>query len=316
MVPMQDPFTGQSPDAGQQIQHKSICRGADIGNRESRKQITGVEMKSVVSVLAVLSLFNLVACVEVMDKDDLKGEVVVKEIRNLVIDEPYFLVDGDFVPARRLTNKPNAEMALLGDRQTYALSVDVLTFTDKGVLFTMGQDVRISARVLESQNGWITTFPADHEARLVADGVSGGNISLQVERASGSLNLVMQGERGGVGLTGGDPHPSMDGKSFPLPRPMNGFGCTQPKEGAPGGLGARGGISGSAHIEILDGEGFVLNAKASPGLGGRGGPGGAGGRYCMGSHKRGPSGATGPVGAEGTVQTICVKRGSRELQCK
>ncbi|WP_413583452.1 hypothetical protein [Bdellovibrio sp. HCB288] len=272
-------------------------------------------MKSAMNLFVSLCLLNLVACVEVVDKDDLKGEVVVKEIRNLVIDEPYFLADGDFVPARRLMSKPKSEKSLLGDRKSFELAVDVLTFTDKGVLYTMGHDVRISARILESQNGWITTFPSDHEAGLVAEGVSGGNIVLYVERASGSLNLVMQGERGGVGLTGGDPHPSMDGKSFPLPRPLSGFGCTPPKAGAPGGPGARGGISGTAHVEILDGEGFLLNAKASPGLGGRGGPGGPGGRYCMGSPKRGDSGATGSVGAEGSIQTICIKRGSRDLQC-
>ncbi|WP_413586323.1 hypothetical protein [Bdellovibrio sp. HCB274] len=277
-------------------------------------------MNQMTHLLAVLLMTQLLtACVEIRDQDDLAkgGQVIVKEIRNLVIDEPYYFVDGEFIPARRLHGKPKAELSLLGTRNTYDFVVDSLTFTEKGVLFTMGHDVQITARVLESQNGMITTFPSEHEAGLMAQGASGGNLILRVGYAEGQLNLLMKGERGGVGLPGGTPDPSMDGRSFPIPgfKGPPSFGCTQPKTGAPGGPGARGGISGTAEVDIQASEGFVLNAKALPGMGGRGGPGGEGGRYCMGSPKRGPSGAVGPQGADGSVQSLCIRIAERGRQC-
>ncbi|WP_413576966.1 hypothetical protein ACLVWU_02475 [Bdellovibrio sp. HCB290] len=273
-------------------------------------------MNPTISLLAVLlsaSLFT--ACVEVRDKDELAkgGQVVIKEIRHLVIDEPYYFVGGEFIPARRLHEKPQAERSLLGTRNVYDVVVDTLTITDKGILFTMGHDIQITARILESQNGTITTFPDTHEPSIVTEGVSGGNLILKVVIAEGRLNLFMQGERGGPGMPGGAPNPNMDGRAIPLSG--NVMGCTTPKNGAPGGPGARGGISGTAEVDIQEEDGFVLNAKALPGMGGRGGPGGEGGRYCMGDRKRGPSGAMGPQGAEGTIQTLCIRIGERGRQC-
>ncbi|MFM6926897.1 MAG: hypothetical protein ACKOX6_00445 [Bdellovibrio sp.] len=291
--------------------------------------MTSSVIKTTLLVLVVAAITP--ACVRLKDKDennqDLKVRLKSYEIQNLTIEEPMYLVNGKLVRRDDLAQvkEENYERPL-GSQIEYELHFEHLNFKEGGVLYTMGQVVRIFVNDLDSRGGKIISVPDDAVAPLMAEGVSGGSVYLQAQHARGDLGLFMVGGQGGQGIKGamgldGDGSTGMElrfseakgGKLY------CGFGF----RGGTGSEGARGGASGTADIVIYDDNNFDLHVNRQGGRGGNGGDGGDGGRsgppgnYCRDVYKepRGPNGARGPQGKDGIVQDICVTRNSGTRQC-
>lgn len=289
-------------------------------------------MKHKISFL-ILALLHTGCSVELRDREQPDEQPVTE----LVVENEYSL-----------------PVPLVMSEQT-VLRYDRLVIGRNAQFITQGLNVRIEVKELISDGGTMRTFKSDQAAVQGANGRSGGNLELVIVKASGDLQIVMQGERGGQGINGNDPDESLRGtKGAPgipaffdsslaaviLRRAENGSPGGPGLPGYPGGSGFKGGDSGKASIRVTDAEEFQITFLKSPGKGGTGGIGGAGGpggyggdpgRETTEGHPaaavhnytvqgpqgpQGPQGANGQTGINGYNEKICIQKGSEELHCE
>lgn len=283
-----------------------------------------------ITLLLLVAATILSGCVRLKDKDegnqDPKVSLKSYEIQNLTIDEPMYLVNGELVRRNDFVHAVERNKELpLGSQSEYELHFEQLNFKEGGVLYTMGQVVRIYVNDLDSRAGKIISLPDDTVAPLMADGISGGSILLQVQHARGVLGLFMVGGQGGQGLKGatGADGVASNGVEFRYSRGGVKVFCARGGRGEAGAPGARGGSSGTAEVILVDDNNFELSLNRQGGRGGTGGEGGDGGRAsgpggrCLdvANEPRGEIGSRGLQGESGLVQDICVTRGSGKRQC-
>jgi hypothetical protein len=137
-----------------------------------------------------------------------------------------------------------------------------LNFKEGGVLYTMGQVVRIYVNDLDSRGGKIISVPDYVVAPLMAEGVSGGSIHLQALHARGVFSLLMVGGQGGQGIKGamGLVGVGSNGVELRFSREKGGkVYCSRGGRGGVGSPGARGGSSGTAEVILIDDNNFELN---------------------------------------------------------
>ncbi len=144
--------------------------------------------------------------------------------------------------------------------------LDSVEFTEEGVLYTLGNNVRLHIKNLVSKKGKITTFPKNAIAAFGHDGRSGGNIFVTIDNAEGHLSFELRGENGGEGLKGPTPDESLKGPTGAF-RSLgkNPFICLglpgesggQGRKGFTGMQGQRGGDSGTLELIVKAGEKFT-----------------------------------------------------------
>ncbi|MBO9668172.1 MAG: hypothetical protein J7501_15325 [Bdellovibrio sp.] len=285
-------------------------------------------------LLSLILFLTLPACMKIKDKnegEDRVPQVRILQVRNITIDEPYYLVNGELVRAKDFKQDDEQNLkAHLGDITEYVLNYDHLTLQEGGIIYTMGQIVRIVAKDLESRGGLITTFPDSIPAASNLEGASGGQLMVDIQHARGDLKILMSGQKGGQGLKGdlGTPGKVAIGGGIGDLGPGFGGGggggslatlCRKGQVGGVGKEGARGGPSGVAEILIRDDADFNLEVLRRGGLGGdsgEGGDGGEGSGVCKKNPSfRGPKGPLGERGPEGQLETVCVKKGEKPRQC-
>ncbi|MGE5085793.1 MAG: hypothetical protein ACM3MG_05785 [Bacillota bacterium] len=283
------------------------------------------------TTLLVLMAFAVTpGCVRLKDNDendqDLHGVIKSYKTQNLTIDEPLYLVNGELVRRNDLAKVKERNNELpLGSQVEYELHFEHLNFKEGGVLYTMGQLVRIFVNDLDSRGGKIISLPDEAVAPIMAEGASGGSVYLQVQHARGDLGVFMVGGQGGQGIKGatGLTGVSSNGVEMRFSRDGAEIFCARGGPGGRGSTGAKGGPSGTAEIVVYDDSNFDLRVSRQGGRGGNGGDGGDGGRaggpgnLCLDVYKE-PRGDVGPRGAQGEsglVQNVCVQRGSGARQC-
>lgn len=234
-------------------------------------------------LVAVLLLLQAACGVEVKNRNQKTPEPVSE----LKVEKEYSLP---------IPNLASEQLVLRYDR---------LVLGRDSQFITQGLNVRIEVKELISDGGTIRTFKEDQIASPGNNGRSGGHLELVIGHATGELNLVMQGEKGGTGADGKGPDQALKGPTgapgmaalFVDLRPgirVQGHKATNGAQGGmglrgyPGDPGLKGGDSGTALIKISDEEDFKLLAQKHPGHGGDGGQGGVGG----------PGGDGGPPGKE------------------
>lgn len=216
--------------------------------------------------LLILSLLlsTLSACVELRDPDKDKNpqtpEAQTQAFAELLVDRPLFLVEGRWLSAEDIQDRLDHHQDIDWTPATYEMKYDKITFTEQGVLYTEGNEVSLQVTELESFHGQIASFPEATKAAEGEAGRSGGNLSLQIERASGSLTLTMRGENGG------------DGESVPQRSGLAVVECERP-DAIPGGNGQMGGATGKAIIQVRENNPlrFDLYVQKQAGLGGNAG---------------------------------------------
>lgn len=219
-------------------------------------------------------------------------------------------------------------------------------------VITGGKDLLVDTNDLISQNGVLSTFPANQKAIVDQKGRGGGSIRIKAHRASGELHINMFGEYGGDG-SDGKPYtqPAKRGKNaaslsefdptvmippivFLCLRPLDRGGIGENgAEGRPGSPGRQGGNSGEFKIEVYESspEFIVLVNKKTgiagkPGKGGPGQPGGEGGlgdvapEWCPQGRKGakgldGKNGADGISEGDGIIQDECISIGEGFGRC-
>lgn len=301
-----------------------------------------MKANSIFLILTMHLSLNLVACVEVRDnkKTNSPKPTVVAEQFNpnveasanslnqieevLVIDEPYYLIDGRWVK--------EAEMQILKDRpyqpRKYKFTYQTIKFTHRGALYTLGNETHLEIKNLISDDGSIATFPENAQALSGNTGKAGGHIVLNIESAQGPLRLILRGENGADGLPGNPPDAALNGTpGLPMgifcDSQRKGYPAVAPGSGAKGyrgGDGGNGGNSGTLLIEVKHDLGFKLEVQKVAGKGGPGGVGGMGGaggapgvptKKCESAIYKepgdeGPQGDDGASGKDGEVQEYCV----------
>lgn len=176
-----------------------------------------------------------------------------------------------------------------------------LFLKENSTLITQGQSLRIRLPALHASTGAkIITWPQGQVAQAQQAGRGGGFIELQAGTLEGNLEIVLRGERGGVG-TSGQADPSLNGPAGRngldheyRPAQINAYGvlvidavCLRPptdgevggpgQAGRSGGVGHRGGSSGAAIVQVTNQTESRINYTFEPGEGGIGGAGGPGG---------------------------------------
>lgn len=305
-------------------------------------------MKHKISKLFVIlaMITNLPACIEVKDQDEEPKAVVAQVIEggDLKIEEPLYLIEGEFL---RESEIPNYEKSQTPPRD-YEYRFSNLQIGPKGVLYTLGNNVRIHVENFTAFGGIIATFPEKQQS-IHGDGRSGGHLMLWAKNAEGNLKISMRGEQGKQGDPGNPPDESL--KGFPgapgKPREVLGFseGGTELSLPGPGGQGSigrkgftgnqgkKGGSSGTLEFTAIQDKKLYLAVELFAGSGGPGGIGGAGGAGGDGGlgglfetlyNKRaasgpqgpqGPNGDFGAVGISGLVETACVTVAGK-MECK
>lgn len=293
-------------------------------------------MKHKISKLLLISLLlaHLPACIEVKDQDD-DANAFVQTIQggDLVIEEPLYLIGGEFLRESEMRNYENSQNPA-SVTSTYEYSFASLTLGPNGVLYTMGNKVSIRVQDLISRGGMIVSFPEGHRSSH-GDGLSGGSLKVWAHSAEGNLKITMRGENGRQGLPGDPPLESMKGPVGREGAPTAGGGSMlgivvgQPgfpggkgQKGFPGKAGFAGGNSGTFELTVLEDHPIYLSVeifagKGGPGgfggTGGAGGDGGLGGK--IGGNKRlatgpqgliGDQGDNGSSGTSGLIETACV----------
>ncbi|MDG0816975.1 hypothetical protein [Bdellovibrio svalbardensis] len=315
-------------------------------------------MKAKWTLSILFAMTQLCACVEVRDNkktEEPAPMVAVQKFGDLVIDEPMYVYAGqilnaqDLAAAQKESGKEPLKESLAKNesltKQDFEFQFDRLTITERGVLYTLGNNIRLHVADLSSA-GLITTFSEDQTAEPNKVGRAGGHILIDVERAEGVLNLVLRGERGGKGLKGANPDPSMKGSEGSPGTDGDAFGSNgicnrratgggiggQGKKGHPGQDGKNGGDSGTLELKIKNDQGFTYSIQRKPGRGGERGEGGQGGEggengrsgsasfscggfvLSLGNEKnRGPEGEPGDKGqpgVDGISQTVCIDKNS------
>lgn len=287
--------------------------------------------------LKITILFFLIVsaagCVKIQDSENPESPAPVSkslpppevyEKSALVVDEDLYLWEGEVLNAEQIRHKDTSRK--LAALQVYKF--DVLELKSGGVLYTLGNDVKIEVADFIS-DGAIQTFPEGRVAPAGHVGRDGGNIELRLQNPRGYLKAILRGERGGKGADGAPPDEALRGD------PGRVYSCAQVerkehdpsqllgkqgKRGHPAKDGFRGGNSGGMNIYYpLDAD-LVFVFEKCPGKGGEGGRGGAGGvrgpagRACIiqpderslsVDYLRGDNGKDGKEGAEGQSQTVC-----------
>lgn len=294
-------------------------------------------MKHKISKLLLISLLltNLPACIEVKDQDDEpKAMVQVIQGGDLKIEEPMYLIEGEFLTESEMQNPEKSQ----SPSRDYEYRFSSLELGPKGVLYTMGNKVRIHAQNFTTWGGVIASFPEGQQS-TIGDGRSGGHLMLWAQKAEGNLKVIMRGEKGKQGETGDAPNESLKGypgepgapgahigasESGPeYSKPGRGSKGYAGKKGFPGKQGYPGGNSGTFEFTAIQDLKLYLAVEiiAGPGgPGGRGGLGGAGGDGGVGGIRRGrdkdgpngppgdpgPQGESGAIGSGGQLETACV----------
>jgi hypothetical protein len=180
-------------------------------------------------------------------------------------------------------------------------------------LSTNGHRVEITAEELISNNGVIETFPEGAKASSSQNGRPGGDLTIRIQKAIGTLKVIARGQDGGDGEKGSPyssraadgrpPEPGRleceaiclrcDQSDAPLmgsrmPVATQRLSClcseigTDATNGSPGAKGrtggraGHGGDSGNLKIEIQDGSSLDLQTISRPGQAGTPGKGGDG----------------------------------------
>ncbi len=236
------------------------------------------------------------------------------------------------------------------------LRYDRLILGRKAQFITQGLNVRIEVKELIADDATIRTFKSDQVTAQGFNGHSGGHLELFAKRATGKLNIIMQGEKGGMGAEGAAANETLRGAkgangepaifnrsgytSYLVARATNGAQGAPGLQGFSGGDGLRGGDSGTAFIEIASTEDFNIEIQKNPGSGGKGGIGGPGGAGGFGGEPgleagldfssaqvhnytvpgpqgiQGPQGPAGKIGTWGLKEKSCVQVNSDPLACE
>ncbi|MFZ3231294.1 MAG: hypothetical protein WA160_13885 [Pseudobdellovibrio sp.] len=177
-----------------------------------------------------------------------------------------------------------------------------LSIDDKSHLYFEDYTGKIVIQKLDSNSGYLQTFPHNGRASDGKNGRSGGHLEIQVISGSGTLNVFMIGESGGNGSPAKIPDTSLKGVTVApgrradfIMKPVGDLGvvftyeCITPPgividgknglKGFPGNSGMMGGNSGSAFVEnnsnklqvILTSAGGKKGYKSEGGEGGEGG---------------------------------------------
>lgn len=208
-------------------------------------------------------------------------EVEVLPVLDLMLTE-----DLDLVKKFEITSK------------TKVIYIHYLNLNGQKHLFVEDFSGKIIIEQLESDIGFIQTFPLDEKAEMGHDGKSGGSIEMKIVSGNGNLNIVMKGQDGGTGLQGAAPDATFKGgrgtdgapAEFigvpPANRGATKFNCSvsptnggpgdQGKKGNRGDVGKNGGNTGTVSIENLASD-IQITTKRIVGLKGMGGEGGNGG---------------------------------------
>jgi hypothetical protein len=290
-------------------------------------------MKHKISKLLIVSalLTNLPACIEVKDQGD-EPQAMVQTIQggDLKIEEPLYLIEGEFLRESEIQNPEKSQ----SPSRDYEYNFSNLEIGPKGVLYTMGNKVRIHAQNFTSMGGTIASFPNGQTSESGV-GRSGGHVDVWAQKGEGVLNIVLQGENGKIGDAGAAPTPEMKGHQGNNGEDQGGCSYWIGDKGWPGGrgqqgnqgqAGSAGGDSGTAVVTILSSVSFKLSVNIQEGQGGAGGPGGAGGEggepglgglksECKPGQRgktgdkgsQGLNGFLGAQGASGVKQTACLE---------
>lgn len=233
-------------------------------------------MKHKISIL-ILVLLQAGCAVELKDKP--KDEPMVRAAA-----KPDYVIDGPLV----LSSHTKIE-------------VDRIVLTKNAVITTEDKTLTLIAKELVSDGGVIRNFAPEAAAYWANNGRTGGMITLMVQTARGTLDVDLNGEKGGHG--------------------KNGYRGPSGHGGCPGN-GANGGNSGSLHLEVVDNDGFNINWTNEVGAAGEAGIKGAaddntprdqvGGGVCS---RDFPEAAPGMPGI--TKGQVCLKLGREEtLRCQ
>lgn len=313
-------------------------------------------MKTMNVLIMILAMTQICACVEIRDKQSPEPPPMVKvqQFGDLVIDEPMYVYAGKILNAADLAQEQKeaatAKVEAVKNsanklaEHDFEFQFNRLTLTERGVLYTLGNNVRLHVADLKS-SGLITTFPEEQTAEQNKDGRAGGHILIDIENGEGALKLILRGEKGGKGLSGASPDKSMKGATGAAGRDGDGFGsngiCSsratggglggQGKKGHPGKDGKTGGDSGTLDLRIQNGQNLTYSIQRKPGRGGERGEGGLGGEggengqsgnasfscggfVLMGGINRGPDGEVGDkgqLGSDGISQSMCITKNSQ-----
>lgn len=298
-------------------------------------------MKEFIFRIAYVSLL-LSGCVEVRDGNDQTGTdavgprmVEVRKMDDLVVGEELFLFEGRFLNRKDLETERNSQRGSQTSNKDYEFHFSELRFAEQGILYTMGNNVRIHVdNLIAEKKGLIATFPQGMQAKTMQNGRAGGHLFLNLGNAKGALKIEMRGENGGPGLPGEKPDASLRGPVGASGTGIcdehiynsEGFGKKGGKglKGYPGKAGGRGGNTGSLELLVKNSEGFshqiekIRGTGGAGGEGGLGGPGGAQGKFAPGCFKmavgpmtgpEGDRGDIGPTGSNGEEQPACLTKG-------
>lgn len=232
---------------------------------------------------------------------------VVEATQRRVVATNKILVPGDFTVKGRMVLKD----------ANVPKRIRTLTFEKDAILFTIGENVKLEADEIVSEDGQIVSFPADHFPNRGVNGRSGGEITVRAKKATGVLTVQGLGQNGGQGADGvdgvnGEPGVAGNpGKSHPKNpqdqlnlkalreqcrkfieqnnfrqvqrrvkcdvKPTNGTDGGSGSNGTPGGVGGAGGDSATVRVEIDQMDTLNLKLIVEPGLPGKGGVGGRAG---------------------------------------
>lgn len=249
-------------------------------------------------LLMVMALLSLSACIEIKDPNQEQNDegykdksVIVEKAQQLIVDQPMYLYEGRVLTQAQFESEKNQFLPRNQIRYKY----DYLEIQSEGILYTLGQDVRLDIKKLSSE-GQIATFPEGAEAPKGVAGRDGGSIDMRIGEAEGTLRFWLRGESGGQGLDGGDPDEALRGQNG---ESLEKAACNEDtrrrawgKRGAkgyPGGDGLPGGNSGVLKLVVINGDEFSAPFSKMPGKGGkpgignpRGGPQGRhGAAHCF-----------------------------------
>lgn len=304
--------------------------------------------------LGILVCANLIGCVEFKDTDEEQTSqpgtpthtmVRVQKGDKLLVDRPLYVYEGKLLSEEEFEIYRKAGEEDAGQIKDVEFQFEEVQFLENGALYTMGANVRIHAKKLNSERGKIVTFPEGQKARQGVPGRSGGHIFLNIGTATGELAIEMRGENGGDALPAKAPDENLKGAKgedgedglcvgFKLKRtPTDGKPGGRGLTGYPGNDGQKGGDTGTLEILIKTPNQFTQSVEKNPGdggvrsLGGAGGEGGEGGspgsyiqKVICPAAKPGPQGPSGDPGSDGVdgktgeKQTSCITK-NRIMSC-
>ena len=199
-------------------------------------------------VLFFSLLSGLFGCLQVEKKNQNNNEVI-PEVQ--VYSQPQFIL--------------NEHMILTEDT---IIDAERVYLTKNAAIYTKNFNLKIITQTLESELGAVIThFGYDQAAAINQNGRDGGLIEIKADTATGHLQLIASGERGGTGIGGWGPTDfvirtvGLPAGSFP---PMI-QACTP-------GSGKNSGQSGTIQFETYNSQNLKLSSQVLHKLGGDIGP--------------------------------------------